>query len=356
VKIEANDKTIQDIFSMGYFKIPRFQRPYSRGDDEVASFWNDVAENKDDSYFIGSMVTYQTKKPYYGIVDGQQRLTTITVILAAIRNAFFKLGENNLAIGIHYYIERPNVDNTDEFIINAETSFPYLQDHIQRREGPSMICDVGAEEQNLKSAFEFVTRKLEALFPALSPTQSVQGRLFDDPIDHTINTINKLKEIRDKVLSLKLVFIQLDNEDDAYLIFETLNARGRDLTTPDLVKNLLLNKIKSHHVQYDAAKVSWNTMVKKFDDAANSNGMEPFLYHYWLSAFEYTTDKVLFSKIKHHAMDQITAETSSAKGLGGFHVDVAVRAIVVIQHTSCARYGLFNGEYPLGAAIKSEPL
>jgi uncharacterized protein with ParB-like and HNH nuclease domain len=92
LKIDANDKEIRDIFSLGYFKIPRFQRPYSWDHDEVESFWDDIILEKAENYFIGSMVVYQTKKPYFGIVDGQQRLTTITLILSTIRNAFLKIG------------------------------------------------------------------------------------------------------------------------------------------------------------------------------------------------------------------------------------------------------------------------
>ena len=74
MKIEANDKEVQDIFSLGYFRIPRFQRPYSWTEEEVKDFWVDVVFGEYEHYFIGSMVVYQTEKPYYGIVDGQQRL------------------------------------------------------------------------------------------------------------------------------------------------------------------------------------------------------------------------------------------------------------------------------------------
>lgn len=121
MKIEANDKEIQDIFSSGYFKIPRFQRPYSWEKDEVENFWEDITKNKDENYFIGSMVVFQSVKPYFGIVDGQQRLTTITIILSVIRDSFIKLEQENLAKGIHKYIEKANVDNENEFILNAET-------------------------------------------------------------------------------------------------------------------------------------------------------------------------------------------------------------------------------------------
>ena len=304
MKIEADDKEIQDIFSLGVFKIPRFQRPYSWGKVEVENFWDDIINDITDSYFIGSMVVYQTKKPYFGIVDGQQRLTTITIVLSVIRDAFAKLGDTNLAKGIHRYIERPNNDFIDEFVLDTETSFPYLQTHIQSfDESPSKInfdCDVGAEETNLKLAYDLLSNKLEEHIPQISE-DGHQRDLFTPE-----GAIIELKALRDKFLSLKLVFIQLDNEDDAYLIFETLNARGRDLRTSDLVKNLLLKTIKSANTTYDSPKQAWNKLVKGFDDISENDVIDTFLLHYWISKQEYTTDKKLFSCIKSHILKSPT--------------------------------------------------
>lgn len=300
MKIEANDKEIQDIFSSGYFQIPRFQRPYSWGKEEVENFWNDIISDTSDNYFIGSMVVYQTRKPYFGIVDGQQRLTTITVVLSVIRDAFLQLGETNLAKGIHQFIETPNNDFENEFVLNTETSFPYLQNYIQTFKGCSdkisLECDIGVEESNLKLAYDTLNLKLLEHIP-LSEIYSQQLNMFS-----TEDSILKLKELRDKFLSLKLVFIQLDNEDDAYLIFETLNARGRDLKTSDLVKNLILKTIKSANRRLDTPKEAWNGLVKKFDDMSDINIVDTFLLHYWISKYEYCTDKKLFSSIKQYVL------------------------------------------------------
>lgn len=300
MKIEANDKEIQDIFSLGYFNIPRFQRPYSWNTEEVESFWDDIILEKTENYFIGSMVVYQTKKPYFGIVDGQQRLTTITLILSAIRNAFLKVGEENLAKGVHKYVEKANIDNEEEFVLKAETSFPYLQSHIQSFDGYNISCEVGSEEKKLEVAFELINRKLNSAIPELNDGGAVQPSLFTN---HDTSAVQKLKSFRDKVLSLKLVFIQLDNEDDAYLIFETLNARGRDLTTSDLVKNLILKSIKSTSVSLDKSKESWNSLIKVFDNYGEPSVIDNFLVHYWCSEKNYCTDKRLFSEIKSHVSE-----------------------------------------------------
>lgn len=303
MKIEANDKDLRDVFKLGYFKIPRFQRPYSWERDEVVNFWDDITKNTSPEYFIGSMVVYQDNKPYFGIVDGQQRLTTITLILSAIRDAFIKLGEQDLARGVHQYVEQPNIDNINEFVLHSETSFPYLQNHIQSYAEQKIDLDVGTEETKLKNAYEIISRNLEK-YAGCGLLQSPQLELV--PTDSS--PITKLKILRDKVLSLKLVFIQLDNEDDAYLIFETLNARGRDLKSSDLVKNLLLKTIKNTNVNIDTPKEAWVNLVNKFDDIGEIDAVDNFILHYWISKHSYCSEKELFSKVKEYVQCKDTAQ------------------------------------------------
>ena len=129
-----------------------------------------------------------------------------------------------LARGVHNYIEKANIDNVNEFILNSETSFPYFQNYIQSFDHKKIDCHAGSEELNLKVAFELIEKHLYSIIP--KPNFSyTQNEILDE---RKSEIIEKLKDIRNKVLSLKLVFIQLDNEDDAYLIFETLNTRGRE--------------------------------------------------------------------------------------------------------------------------------
>lgn len=305
MKIEASDKGIQEVFSLGYFKIPRFQRPYSWEDEEVSDFWHDIIKDNTNNYFIGSMVVYSSENATFGVVDGQQRLTTITLLLSAIRGAFITLGENDLAQGLHAFIERSNINNKKEFILKSETSYPYLQSKIQSFEPSELPLNVGSEEKLLESAYALINSLMIQYIPYLNLCETNSNSHERE------SAVDKLIELRQKILSLKLVFIQLDNESDAYLIFETLNARGRDLKTSDLVKNLLLKILRTDNSSFDHAKESWVTLVNSFNDIQDQSVLDSFLLHYWISEHKYCTAKKLF----HNIDSYVSGDAGRAKDL-----------------------------------------
>src|SRR5262249_31922012 len=76
MKIESTDQDIRNLLSSGYYLIPRFQRPYSWTRENIQEFWDDIVRDRPIDYFIGSMVAFKEGNQRYGVVDGQQRLTT----------------------------------------------------------------------------------------------------------------------------------------------------------------------------------------------------------------------------------------------------------------------------------------
>jgi len=292
MKIACIDKEIREILQTGYYKVPRFQRPYSWDRENVEDFWDDSITNSAGDYFIGSVVVFKTKDNVKGIVDGQQRLTTITMLLCALRNALKARGHSSLALGIHNLVERADISNKAQFVLQTETSYPYLQEFIQKSSPADVEPRIGEEEALLKGAFDLITAKIESVVQAAQSDQSLSPEAKKARIEQT------LSQIRDKLLGLKLIFIELDNEDDAYLIFETMNTRGKDLTVADLVKNHLTKLIRANNANVDTTKDKWNSIVETLEDSEADLRVEEFLHHFWLSQYEYTTAKKLFKGVR----------------------------------------------------------
>jgi uncharacterized protein with ParB-like and HNH nuclease domain len=95
MKIESRDQSVGDLLTSGYYVIPRFQRPCSWDSENIADFWNDTVVNRSNDYFIGSMVVYTMGDRKFGVVDGQQRLTTIMILLRAVRDELQRRGSND---------------------------------------------------------------------------------------------------------------------------------------------------------------------------------------------------------------------------------------------------------------------
>lgn len=103
--------------------------------------------------------------------------------------------------------------------------------------------------------------------------------------DKVLNKIKKLIQLRDSLLNLNLIFVILDSEDDAYLIFETLNTRGKDLAVTDLVKNHFTKLLKSKG-SVDAAKMKWSQILETIHNSSADISSDTFIYHFWASRYD----------------------------------------------------------------------
>jgi uncharacterized protein with ParB-like and HNH nuclease domain len=302
MKIESTDQDLRTMLSSAYYKIPRFQRPYSWDRENIQEFWEDVIQGNPQDYFIGSMVVYKDGKQRYGVVDGQQRLTTITIVLSVLRNKMVEVGLRDLAEGIHGLIERRNIDNKPEFIVSTESSYPFFQDRIQKWGEPSLKLELLNEETNLQSAYMQLQQLVSGAVDSLNADTSLS------PERRKGLTEQKLVSIRDSLLNLKIILVKLEDEDDAYVIFETLNTRGKDLALADLVKNHLTKHIKGKNPSSDEVKIKWKQLLETIEGSSADLETDAFIHHYWLSKYDYLPAKNLFKILK----KQILAEKASA--------------------------------------------
>lgn len=300
MKITCVDEEVGGLLGRGYFTIPRFQRPFAWDNENIDDFLEDVVQRGGEDYFIGSMVVYEHDKTTYAVVDGQQRLTTITLMMCALRDLFDELGDPDSADGLQGLIERRDLKAKPKFTLQTPSGYPYFQDVIQRHGEPKGKHEIGQDERRLTDAFTRIKRFLKS---------GVDTTLSDTTKSATARknlALKRLEEIRDKVLSLRLILIEMDDQDDAYFVFETLNTRGKDLGVADLVRNHLLSNLKQDNVDVDLARDSFERILNLFRSSRADINMNKFLLHQWLSQYSYTSEGKLFRAIR----SRITAENA----------------------------------------------
>ncbi len=300
IDFEPTKRTIEDLLTgPDLYIIPRFQRPYSWDAANLDDFWRDVVFDNPIGYFIGPMVAWrESDGPMRRLVDGQQRLTTIIIFLAVVRDEFNRLGETQLAAGIHRYLEKADRNNELHFTLSPETPSPFLSQAILRDTPDRTVHPLSEEESALAKALDAIERKV---------SEEVQKK--SDPT-------RRLQELRDTLLGLRVIWIEHSSEDDAYVIFETLNSRGKDLEVADLLKNHLLNRLRGNgNAAADAARGKWDSMRHVLEASEGHRRIDAnrFILHWWLSQKEYVAERKLFLAIKNNVKSKPQArETLSS--------------------------------------------
>ncbi|SLN12814.1 hypothetical protein TRL7639_00136 [Falsiruegeria litorea R37] len=291
MKIESQDKRIDQLLKGSTFLIPRFQRAYSWEPDHVNEFWSDIIENLSEAYFIGSMVVYTVGRSSLAVVDGQQRLTTLTILLCAIREGFKSLDQIDLADGLQAFVEQKDRENQTVYVLQTETSFPYLQEEILKNGPAEAPYEIGREEEAIQKAFGIFNEKIgHAISEFLGNKEQTKDENVQDATDW-------LSRVRDTVFDLNVILVTLDNEDDAYLIFETLNTRGKDLALSDLLRNHFTKFVKPE-AGVDQSKLKWGKVLDTISSAPMPLDPDTFIVHSWQSRYDFVTKAKTFQKFK----------------------------------------------------------
>lgn len=285
MRLFAYPRSFKDILTLQRkYIIPRYQREYSWELEQLEEFWNDIKGQIlfEDSvyitqdYFIGSLVLVgdDEKGTDFLVVDGQQRLTTITILLSALTQIGKELEEKAFYKSCYSYIEGKDSEYNDFFKLVNETPKPFFQraiQHIDKEEIPTN----SEEEKALLYAYNFFYTHVNR-----ERTQHENPILF-------------LKALRDQIVKCSTIFITVDNEEDAQNIFETLNAKGKDLETLDLVKNKIFGVLNKEHPS-DFAKDNWNNIKTNLRSRSESVSLSTFFRHFWIAHYSFATENKIY--------------------------------------------------------------
>ncbi len=280
---EAKDYAISDILNKSVFDIPRNQRRYVWKKPHWQDLYEDIVFSITETkpHFVGSIVLEGEGKKdglsYYTIIDGQQRLTTITIVLLAIMKHFHENDMTDDFLGTISYLQSKNNSNQDITILNSEyhVSLASLIRNMIALKDKSLSMASFVEANTLsKTKDKCIGDALRFFYSAIR-----------DDVQQVDNVQKRLREIRNAVLDMTAVKIVSSSEEDSYTIFEILNARGQELAAHELLKNYIMRYIQPTE-RRDDAKMMWEDMER-----AVGSSMDKFIKHYATHRFGDTRDK-----------------------------------------------------------------
>lgn len=301
MNIKPYDKTVRDLLgSKRQFVIPRFQREYSWDKKNYQEFLEDMLGNliiKDgrissSQYFLGTMLFIgnfaEGTEQEIQVVDGQQRLTTITILFSAMSDIFLTLGEQTLSRQLFAYIMTEDDDGNEVRILKSKTSYPFFSYFIQDKE-KKMSPDATTEEEHcIKETYEYFRAQLTE-----AKLKSMLKRKHGSEIVEALSEIDVLKALRDQVLNSTFIFISTTDREQANKIFEILNAKGKRLAYIDLIKNKIfevLNKVEPA----DFAEETWKNIKETLSFGKESVGLATFYQHFWSSKYKKVSSNKLY--------------------------------------------------------------
>ena len=262
-----------------YYTIPKYQREYTWSYREWEALYDDISENNDE-YFIGSIICIplgDAINPYLEVIDGQQRLTTISLFLTAI---YTRLREH-----------REDLSEDDEDVL------PSLRKSLKSKNSPNEMKLVPQIQNFNKDDFDHLMnetglRKASAPKHPYYPMRKIARcfTYFLKRIDKEMegmdgnNAVNFLLGKYNKVKQAMLVKIEVSTHSDAYVLFESLNNRGTPLTAIDLMKNLIMARAESNNLTIDDCFNRWQMLLGNLSD---DYGIQERFFRQYYNAFKH---------------------------------------------------------------------
>ena len=281
------------------YSIPRFQRDYSWTDVEWEDLWTDILgtiqEGGEPAHYMGYLVLQSQDEKSFDVIDGQQRLTTLTlIVLASLKNLNRLVAEKNQPernqqrmdqirqtyIG---YLDPVTLVSRSKLTLNRNND-SYFQTYLVPL-GHLPQRGFRASEHGLRKAFEWFDKRVR---------EHAKDRVKSAGEDEGVALATLVETMSDRLF---FTVISVTDELNAYKVFETLNARGVRLSSTDLLKNYLfsvLHRENEHPHEMKVLEDRWEEMVTRL----GSESFPDFLRVHWISRRSFVRQSELFKTIR----------------------------------------------------------
>lgn len=264
--LQAGETTLNKLLNTSrQFIVPIFQRNYSWQKNQYEQLWFDILRaskfKEKQNHFIGSIVYIDMGTPagrpqQLLLIDGQQRLTTISILLCAIKD----------------YVQKFNLETKLINLAKIKNQFLYNSDEIDE-DRYKLLLNVQDKETYIKLIDN-------TIFTVNKPATNIIKcyEFFYERIEDFIKQHGQIDEIYAGIFKLSLVSISLDKDsDNPQMIFESMNSTGKDLSQTDLLRNYLLMDLTPEK-QTRLYKTYWKPMEELFGEDIYKNDLNKFDY------------------------------------------------------------------------------
>lgn len=275
------------------YRVPKYQRDYSWNKDQWEELWQDILsvstyapeEDRESSHYLGYIVIKKTDSQSgegilnYDIIDGQQRIATLSLLTLAVIKVLEDLGHNTPAINLRQkyigLIETKTGAPKNKLVLNINNE-SYYKNRLSILRDWEQVHPDRPSNKLLKKAFDFFLNKIEEN----NDLKNNEDALVD-LIEITLN---------------KVIFTEMTvlNEEKAYKLFETLNARGVQLSAVDLLKNYLFS-LAVNDDDLETMEDIWGNL---YTTCKTDKQFKDFVRYHWNSEYKYSNQKDLFKNIK----------------------------------------------------------
>jgi hypothetical protein len=223
------------------YRVPPYQRDYSWEEEQWEDLWNDVIDLRgrpDDRHYMGALVVEGKSDREFLIIDGQQRLATLSLLSLAVIAKLRKMAESGTdpeanrerAAGLRSRFigekDPASLVESSKLFLN-ETDNAFYQDYLVQLRPPLNPRGLPKSNRLLWECFEYYQKQLNSI-----PEFGTDGTILAELLSETV------------ARQLMFILIAVEDQINAYTVFETLNARGLELTTTDLLKNYLFSRVQ----------------------------------------------------------------------------------------------------------------
>ena len=275
--IEVNKSSIKDLLMTGTkekFLIPEYQRPYAWTDDQVLTLFEDLVEytnnQNESSYFLGCIVSFSNENKEQEIIDGQQRITTLFLLLRAIHRKLQKMSDSKEKDNFIRQIE-PAIWKIDELTSVADYSSVLIESKVLEVEYNQILENIlktGKAEDKNKDRY--------------SKNYNLLIKLLDEYANNEpLNFYRFINNVLNKTIVLP---IKADTQETALTIFSTLNDRGLPLSDADIFKAKIYNKLNEENKAKFVEE--WKNLTLRSEIAAESIQKLFYYYMFYLRAMD----------------------------------------------------------------------